>query len=78
MWSKWSLQTDLYQLTMVGGYVQQGKKNQWANFDYFFRRIPDDGGYCVLAGLADLIDYIQKFQHWSSRRKTPQDLQTTT
>lgn len=59
MWSKWALLTDLYQLTMVGGYFEEGKKNQWANFDYFFRSVPDKGGYCVLAGLADVIDYIQ-------------------
>ena len=62
MWSKWALLTDLYQLTMVGGYVLEGKKDQWVNFDYFFRRIPDDGGYCVLAGLTDLIDYVRKFR----------------
>ncbi|MEJ5378302.1 MAG: nicotinate phosphoribosyltransferase [bacterium] len=57
-----ALLTDLYQLTMVGGYVQQGKKEQWANFDYFFRKVPDEGGYCVLAGLADLIDYLQNLK----------------
>lgn len=62
MWSQWAFQTDLYQLTMVGGYVMTGKKDQWANFDYFFRRIPDDGGYCVLAGLANLIDYIDNLR----------------
>ena len=62
MWSKWALLTDLYQLTMVGGYVRKGKKDQWVNFDYFFRRIPDDGGYCVLAGLADLIDYVRRLR----------------
>jgi len=62
MWSQLALQTDLYQLTMVGGYVLEGKKNQWATFDYFFRSIPDDGGYCVLAGLADVIDYIRKLR----------------
>ena len=62
MWSKLALQTDLYQLTMVGGYVLEGKKDQWANFDYFFRSIPDEGGYCVLAGLEDIIDYIQQLQ----------------
>jgi nicotinate phosphoribosyltransferase len=59
MWFKWALLTDLYQLTMVGGYVQEGKTHQWANFDYFFRNIPDDGGYCILAGLADVIEYLQ-------------------
>jgi len=59
MWFKWALLTDLYQLTMVGGYVQEGKTHQCANFDYFFRSIPDDGGYCILAGLADVIEYLQ-------------------
>ncbi len=59
MRSKWALLTDLYQLTMVGGYVREGKTQQWANFDYFFRSIPDNGGYCILAGLADVIEYIQ-------------------
>ncbi len=58
MWTKWSLLTDLYQLTMAGGYVEEGKTDQWANFDYFFRSIPDNGGYCVLAGLEDLVDYV--------------------
>ena len=62
MWSKWALLTDLYQLTMVGGYVQEGKKDQWANFDYFFRNIPDSGGYCVVAGLADFTEYIRKLR----------------
>ena len=59
MWSNWASLTDLYQLTMVGGYVEEGKRDQLANFDYFFRRVPDDGGYCVLAGLEDLIKYIK-------------------
>ena len=59
MWSKWALLTDLYQLTMVGGYVREGKKDQWASFDYFFRSIPDNGGYCILAGLADVVEYLR-------------------
>jgi len=54
-----TLLTDLYQLTMVGGYYLLGKKDQIANFDYFFRKIPEDGGFCVAAGLEQLIDYIQ-------------------
>lgn len=68
MWTRWALLTDLYQLTMVGGYVLEGKRDQWANFDYFFRKIPDGGGYCVLAGLADLIAYLENM------RFTPEDL----
>jgi nicotinate phosphoribosyltransferase len=54
-----TLLTDLYELTMVGGYLKNGKERQRANFDYFFRKIPDDGGYCVSAGLQQFIEYMQ-------------------
>src|SRR5512136_750181 len=54
-----TLLTDLYQLTMMGGYYLLGKSRERANFDYFFRKIPEDGGFCVAAGLEQLIDYIQ-------------------
>lgn len=61
-----SLLTDLYQLTMVGGYFLLGKKNQKASFDYFFRKIPDHGGFCVAAGLEQLVHYIQNL-HWDGK-----------
>jgi nicotinate phosphoribosyltransferase len=54
-----TLLTDLYQLTMVGAYHLLGKNQQKANFDYFFRKIPEDGGFCVAAGLEQLIEYIE-------------------
>jgi nicotinate phosphoribosyltransferase len=57
--SNQTLLTDLYQLTMVGGYYLLGKKDQKANFDFFFRKIPESGGFCVAAGLEQLIQYIQ-------------------
>lgn len=53
-----TLLTDLYQLTMVAGYFQEGKAKQKANFDWFFRTLPFGGGFCVVAGLDQLIDYI--------------------
>jgi nicotinate phosphoribosyltransferase len=60
-----TLLTDMYELTMVGGYLSNGKENQRANFDYFFRKIPDEGGYCIAAGLEQLIDYIKNI-HFNS------------
>jgi len=54
-----TLLTDLYQLTMVGGYYLLGKKDQKASFDFFFRKIPENGGFCVAAGLEQLARYIQ-------------------
>ncbi len=63
-----TLLTDMYELTMVGGYLENGKENQRANFDYFFRKIPDEGGYCIAAGLEQVVDYIENI------RFTPEDL----
>ena len=53
-----ALLTDLYQLTMGGGYFQLEKINQEVVFDYFFRRNPFGGGYTVFAGLEKLIKYL--------------------
>jgi len=60
-----TLLTDMYELTMVGGYLVNGKENQRANFDYFFRKIPDEGGYCIAAGLEQVVDYIKNI-HFTS------------
>jgi nicotinate phosphoribosyltransferase len=57
-----TLLTDLYQLTMVGGYYLLGKKDQKANFDFFFRKIPEEGGFCVAAGLEQFVDYVENIQ----------------
>lgn len=53
-----TLLTDLYELTMIAGYFEQGKVKQMANFDWFYRNNPDNGGFCIVAGLEQLIDYI--------------------
>ncbi len=47
--------TDLYQLSMAQVYFKQGRKNQTAVFDYFFRKNPFEGGYTVFSGLQDLL-----------------------
>lgn len=54
-----ALLTDFYQLTMMGGYVACGKADQQAVFDLYFRKVPDDGGFCVAAGLEHALDYIE-------------------
>jgi nicotinate phosphoribosyltransferase len=54
-----TLLMDLYQLTMVGGYYLLGKKDERACFDYFFRKIPDGGGFCVAAGLEQFVEYVR-------------------
>ena len=48
--------TDFYELTMSAGYLDEGYVDKIAVFDMFFRRVPDGGGYAIMAGLEQLID----------------------
>ncbi|MBR4890494.1 MAG: nicotinate phosphoribosyltransferase [Clostridia bacterium] len=57
-----TLLTDFYELTMANGYFEHGLKNEIAYFDMFFRKVPDDGGFAIMAGLKQLIDYIENLK----------------
>lgn len=54
-----TLDTDLYELTMVAGYQVLGKHNQLACFDLYYRQNPDNGAFCVFAGLESVIEYVK-------------------
>ncbi|MDD7312307.1 MAG: nicotinate phosphoribosyltransferase, partial [Clostridia bacterium] len=51
--------TDFYQLTMANGYFNNGMKDTIAYFDMFFRKVPDDGGYAIMAGVEQLVEYLK-------------------
>ena len=51
--------TDKYQLTMSQVYFQKGQERTRAVFDYFFRKLPFNGGYAIFAGLEDLISTLE-------------------
>ncbi len=53
-----SMLCDFYQLTMGNGYYRTKYAQRTAYFDMFFRRVPDEGGYAIAAGLEQVIDYI--------------------
>ncbi len=54
--------TDYYELTMAQGYFLEGKADQQATFDYFFRKNPFEGGYVIFAGLNELISTLKNFE----------------
>lgn len=54
-----TLLTDFYELTMSNGYFEHGYKDRIAYFDMFYRRVPDNGGFAIMAGLEQLIDYLE-------------------
>ncbi len=49
---------DFYELTMGNGYLKSGMGDKIAYYDMFFRRVPDGGGYCIMAGVQQLIEYL--------------------
>src|SRR5262249_7795141 len=59
-----SLFTDLYELTMAQAYWQSGQTAS-STFSLYIREYPSDRGYFVNAGLADILDYLEKL-HFSS------------
>lgn len=51
--------TDLYQIAMGQAYFTGGERDGQATFDYYFRKTPNDGGYTVFAGLADVLEMLR-------------------
>ncbi len=49
---------DLYEMTMANGIMQSDMRDTVTYFDMFFRRVPDNGGYAIMAGIEQLIDYL--------------------
>lgn len=61
----YSLLTDLYQLTMTACYIGEGLEQRRASFELFVRQLPTGFGYLIAMGLAQALDYLEKF-HFSS------------
>ncbi len=59
-----TLLTDFYELTMANGYFADGKQDLITHFDMFFRKVPDNGGFAIMAGVDQLIDYLKNL-HFS-------------
>lgn len=55
----YTLLTDFYELTMANGYFKEGMEDKIAYFDMYFRQVPDGGGFAVMAGVEQLIQYMK-------------------
>ena len=53
-----TLLMDFYEMTMAAGYFEEGYQEQIGVFDMFFRKVPDDGGFAIAAGLAQFCEII--------------------
>ena len=54
--------TDFYELTMANGYFENGMGNTISYFDLFFRNVPENGGFAIMAGLDQAIDYMNNLK----------------
>ena len=54
-----SMLTDFYELTMGKGYLDQDLVDRIAYFDLFFRQVPEQGGYAIMAGVEQIVDYLK-------------------
>jgi len=60
--NNYSMLLDLYEFTMSNGILHSDKKDTICYFDMFFRRVPDEGGFAIMAGLEQLIDYLRNLK----------------
>ncbi len=54
--------TDFYELTMANGYFAKGFKDKICYFDMFFRKVPDGGGFAIMAGVEQLVEYLSNLR----------------
>ena len=59
-----SLLTDFYQLTMMNGYLKNDMMEEEVVFDLFFRENPCHSGYTIVAGIEQIIDYIENLKFY--------------
>lgn len=53
---------------MANGYLNEKRDSVQATFDVFFRNVPEKGGYAIMAGVPQVVDYLQQL------RFSPSDL----
>lgn len=57
-----TMMIDFYEFTMAQTYFDKGEKDRKVYFDVFFRKNPFNGGYTIMGGLDNIIDYIKNFK----------------
>lgn len=57
-----TLLTDFYELTMAGGYFENGFKDKIAYFDMFYRKNPDNAGFSIMAGVEQMVEYLNSLK----------------
>ncbi|MBE5040093.1 nicotinate phosphoribosyltransferase [Ructibacterium gallinarum] len=58
----YTMLTDFYELTMANGYLKEGMGDKISYFDMYFRQAPDGAGVAIMAGVEQLIAYLENLK----------------
>ncbi len=58
----YTMLTDFYEITMANGYLKCGMGDRIAYFDMYFRQAPDRAGFAIMAGVQQLIEYLNNLE----------------
>ena len=61
-----TMMIDFYEFTMAQTYFDKKEEKKLAYFDIFFRNNPFNGGYSIMGGLDEIINYIENFKFTKS------------
>ncbi len=62
--NNYTLLCDFYEFAMSNGFFEIGYKEKIVYFDMFFRSVPDNASYAIIAGLEQIIEYFENL-HFS-------------
>ncbi len=57
-----TLLCDFYELTMANGYMKTELGDRYTYFDVFYRSNPDNAGYAIVAGLEQIVEYVNNLK----------------
>lgn len=58
----YTMLTDFYEITMANGYFENDMQDKIAYFDMFFRKVPEGGGFAIMAGVEQLVEYLKNLK----------------
>lgn len=61
----YTMLTDFYEITMANGFFNEGYKDRIVYFDLFFRTVPDGGGFAIMAGVEQAMEYLKNLKFTS-------------
>lgn len=57
-----TLLCDFYEFAMCNGFFEAGFQDKTVYFDMFFREVPDNASYAIVAGLEQVVEYLENLK----------------